>query len=63
MAKKSMLERNKKKLLQNKKIQYRNRCKICGRPRGYIRFFGICRICFRTLASNGVLPGVRKASW
>ena len=39
------------------------RCKICGRPHAYIRKFGICRICFRKRASNGELPGVRKASW
>lgn len=40
-----------------------NRCKLCGRPRAYIRKFGVCRICFRELASNGKLPGVTKASW
>jgi small subunit ribosomal protein S14 len=41
----------------------KNRCKICGRPRGYLRKFGICRICFRTLANEGQIPGVVKASW
>jgi small subunit ribosomal protein S14 len=40
-----------------------NRCKICGRPRAYMRDFGVCRLCFRKLASNGLIPGVRKASW
>ncbi|MDD5339004.1 MAG: type Z 30S ribosomal protein S14 [Dehalococcoidales bacterium] len=40
-----------------------NRCKICGRPRAYIRKFGICRICFRGLALDAQLPGVRKSSW
>ncbi|MGD0779429.1 MAG: type Z 30S ribosomal protein S14 [Dehalococcoidales bacterium] len=40
-----------------------NRCKICGRPRAYIRKFGICRICFRHLALEAQLPGVRKSSW
>lgn len=40
-----------------------NRCKICGRPRGYMRKFGVCRICFRELAYKGQIPGVRKASW
>lgn len=40
-----------------------NRCSICGRPRGYIRKFGICRICFREMASRGLIPGVKKASW
>ena len=43
--------------------QYRNRCKICGRPRGYMRMFGVCRLCFRELANRGELPGVQKASW
>ena len=46
-----------------------NRCPViwadrpCGRPRGYMRQFGMCRICFRTLANQGKLPGVKKASW
>ncbi len=40
-----------------------NRCGLCGRPRAYYRKFGICRICFRTLALLGEIPGVRKASW
>ncbi len=40
-----------------------NRCKICGRPRGYLRKFKICRICFRELASEGLIPGVTKSSW
>lgn len=40
-----------------------NRCPICGRPRGYLRKFGICRICFRNMASRGLLPGVIKSSW
>ena len=41
----------------------RNRCKKCGRPRGYIRRFGLCRICFRELALEGKIPGVVKSSW
>jgi len=41
----------------------RNRCSRCGRPRGYIRRFGLCRICFRELALEGKIPGVAKASW
>ncbi|MGB5988191.1 MAG: 30S ribosomal protein S14 [Marinifilaceae bacterium] len=41
----------------------RNRCKLTGRPRGYMRQFGISRICFREMASNGLIPGVTKASW
>ncbi len=40
-----------------------NRCKLCGRPRGFIRRFQLCRICFRELASRGEIPGVVKASW
>lgn len=40
-----------------------NRCRICGRPRGYLRKFGVCRICFRNLALQGHIPGVTKSSW
>ena len=43
--------------------QVRNRCKRCGRPRGYMRRFGLCRICFRELALEGKIPGVTKSSW
>jgi small subunit ribosomal protein S14 len=39
------------------------RCKLCGRPRAVYRKFGVCRICFRELADQGVIPGVKKASW
>ncbi len=39
------------------------RCKICGRPRGYLRKFDMCRLCFRKLASDGLIPGVVKSSW
>ncbi|MEW5910852.1 MAG: type Z 30S ribosomal protein S14 [Thermodesulfobacteriota bacterium] len=45
------------------KVRVYNRCPICGRPRAFIRKFGICRICFRGLASQGMLPGVVKSSW
>jgi small subunit ribosomal protein S14 len=45
------------------KIRIRLRCKLCGRPRAVYRKFGICRICFRNLASDGLIPGVKKASW
>lgn len=41
----------------------KNRCDLCGRPRAYYRKFRICRICFRTLALQGRIPGVKKASW
>ncbi|MCB9032481.1 MAG: 30S ribosomal protein S14 [Chitinophagales bacterium] len=44
-------------------VRYRNRCKLTGRPRGYMRFFGISRIQFRDLARNGQIPGISKASW
>jgi small subunit ribosomal protein S14 len=40
-----------------------NRCKNCGRSRGYLRKFGLCRICFREMALQGVIPGITKASW
>lgn len=40
-----------------------NRCRICGRPRGFLRKFGICRICFRNLSLRGQIPGVTKSSW
>ena len=45
------------------KIRKRNRCRICGRARAFLRKFGICRLCFRQLALNGEIPGVTKASW
>ncbi len=44
-------------------IRLHNRCKITGRPRGYMRVFGLSRIQFREMASSGLIPGVRKASW
>ena len=40
-----------------------SRCKLCGRPRGFIRKFGLCRICFREMAHQGLIPGVTKSSW
>ena len=45
------------------KIRHRNRCRICGRPRGYLRKFEMCRLCFRQLALKGDIPGVTKSSW
>jgi small subunit ribosomal protein S14 len=45
------------------KVQQHNRCSICGRPRGYMRRFAMCRICFRERALEGQLPGVTKSSW
>ncbi len=44
-------------------IRMRNRCSLTGRPRGYMRQFGISRITFREMASKGLIPGVKKASW
>ncbi|MCQ2222781.1 MAG: 30S ribosomal protein S14 [Bacteroidaceae bacterium] len=44
-------------------IRKHNRCKITGRPKGYMRLFGLSRIQFREMASNGLIPGVKKASW
>lgn len=45
------------------KVQKRSRCMRCGRSRGYLRKFGLCRLCFREMAHLGLLPGVKKASW
>jgi len=45
------------------KVRAYNRCRRCGRPRGYMRRFGICRICFRELSLEGNIPGIKKASW
>jgi small subunit ribosomal protein S14 len=52
-----------REMRRQNKIQVRNRCYRCGRPRGYIRRFGLCRICFRELALEGKIPGVTKSSW
>ncbi len=60
MAKKSMINREQRRKYPTR---VRNRCRQCGRPRGYIRRFGLCRICFRELALQGIIPGVAKASW
>lgn len=61
MARKSMIIKAKRTpKFSTRKI---NRCNKCGRPRAYMRKFGICRICFRELASEGKIPGVTKASW
>lgn len=56
-----------KEVRENKKLKfegrYRNRCRLCGRSRGYMRKFGLCRLCFREYAHKGEIPGIRKASW
>ncbi len=60
MARKCMIYRE---MRRKYKVRVRNRCKICGRPRGYMRRFQLCRICFKREALEGRIPGVRKASW
>lgn len=61
MAKKSLI--NKVNRTPRYPVRKYNRCPLCGRPRGYLRKFQMCRICFRTLALRGDIPGVVKASW
>lgn len=61
MAKKSMIIKSKRPT--RFKVQQHNRCELCGRPRAFIRKFGLCRICFRLRALRGEVPGVTKASW
>jgi small subunit ribosomal protein S14 len=61
MAKTSLIEKSKRP--QKFKVRVHNRCLTCGRPRGYLRRFGLCRICFRENAHRGYIPGVVKASW
>jgi len=57
------LERAKQARTKKLRCRHRNRCRRCGRPRGYLRKFNLCRICFRGLALAGEIPGVIKASW
>jgi len=61
VAKKSKIAQAKRS--QKFGVRQYNRCPLCGRPRGFLRKFGICRICFRNMASKGEIPGVIKASW
>jgi len=61
MAKKAMI--NKQQRGSKYSTREYSRCKICGRPHGYLRKYGVCRICFRELAYGGYIPGVKKASW
>lgn len=61
MAKKSLVEKQKKEPKYS--TRWYSRCGICGRPHAYLRKFGVCRICFRKLALEGKIPGVKKASW
>ncbi len=61
MARKAAIEKsNRRPKFSTRRV---NRCRICGRQRGYMRKFRMCRICFRNLASEGKLPGVTKSSW
>jgi len=60
MAKTSMIHRETRRKYPTR---VRNRCRVCGRPRGYIRRFKLCRICFREMALQGLIPGVTKSSW
>lgn len=62
MASKSKIAKSLKYKRKNHSTRGVNRCQLCGRPKAYIRIFGLCRICFRELAVKGVLPGVKKAS-
>ncbi|RUM71952.1 MAG: type Z 30S ribosomal protein S14 [Sulfurovum sp.] len=61
MAKKSMIAKQKRK--PKFSTQAYTRCNICGRPHSVYRDFGICRICLRKMAHEGLIPGMRKASW
>jgi small subunit ribosomal protein S14 len=61
MARTAMMAKSRKK--PKFKVRHRNRCRVCGRPRGYLRKFQLCRICFRLLALKGEIPGVVKSSW
>jgi small subunit ribosomal protein S14 len=61
MAKKSLVEKAKRPPKYPTRVV--RRCQTCGRPRAYMRYFALCRICFRKLALEGKLPGVKKSSW
>ena len=61
MARKALIEKQKRK--PKYAVREYNRCFRCGRSRGFLRRFSLCRICFRKLAGFGLIPGVRKSSW
>lgn len=64
MAKKSMIAKTKRLQAKSQfKARVYSRCNRCGRPRGFMRRFGICRICFREMSHQGLIPGVTKSSW
>lgn len=61
MARKAMI--NKSNRQPKFEVRHHNRCRLCGRPRGFLRKFALCRICFRSRALRGEIPGVIKSSW
>lgn len=61
MAKKALIEKQKKK--QKFSTREYTRCEICGRPHSVLKKYGLCRVCFREKANKGEIPGVKKASW
>jgi small subunit ribosomal protein S14 len=61
MARKALIEKTNR--IPKFSTRAKNRCKLCGRPRGYMRIFMMCRLCFRKMALDGLLPGVKKTSW
>jgi len=68
VAKTSLIDKEHKRRVLVAKGKYpsvrlHNRCKICGRPRGYYRDFGLCRCCLRKMAHEGLIPGLTKSSW
>jgi len=64
MAKKSKVAKTlRQNVTKDLTARHMNRCGLCGRPRGFMRAFGICRICFRGMAHRGLIPGVTKSSW
>lgn len=61
MARKALV--NKQQQKQKFSTREYTRCTLCGRPHSVLKKYGICRVCFRTMANNGEIPGVKKASW
>lgn len=61
MARKALIEKSNR--APKFSTRAKNRCKLCGRPRSYMRLFMMCRLCFRKMALDGLMPGVKKTSW
>ena len=61
MAREALIQKQQK--TQKFSTREYNRCNVCGRPHAYIRKYGVCRICFRNMAAEGEIPGVKKSSW